>query len=69
MSEEKKIKSVIKSLLPDETIFYQIGKNGVTDIKWGFHNGDNALKPHIEVYKGEKLYCELYEFTEVEYFI
>jgi ribosomal protein L15 len=64
-----KIKSVW--LLKDgegREIYYEVGKNGVTEIRRNERNGEMARIDFYEIYKGDKLVSELHHYSEIKYF-
>jgi hypothetical protein len=67
---EGKIKSVILHFPMSEEmtwVRFEIGENGVTEIKEAQKNGEYALIKYYEIYKGENLCAEMHHFSVVEY--
>ena len=38
--------------------WYGVGTDGVTAIRWAEYPGDMAMKPSLQIFKGERLFVE-----------
>ena len=55
---EKKLRAVFVDSNNDGDEYYEVGKNDVTSIEWGWTNGDNAALQTIVVHKGNRMHSE-----------
>lgn len=70
MNEEKIIEYVSLEFIAcnDGTnISFELGKQGITAIKWDSKSGEMSLVPFIAIYKDDKLFSELHHFSYVRY--
>ena len=69
--ESKRIKCISLEFPAREDgmlIYFEVGKNEVTEIKEQFRNGEMALIKYYEIYKNGELKEELHQFTNIIYF-
>ncbi len=66
MRGERIIKKISLRLSGD-SVTYEVGKNGVTEIKPEIKNGEMALVQYYEIWKGDKLVADMHQFSLVEY--
>ena len=64
---DKKIKSVWLIISEGLEIYYEVGKNDVTEIREALKNGEMANILYYQVFKNDKLFCDMHNFTEVQY--
>jgi hypothetical protein len=66
---DKKIK-YIQKVIGDNSgdIYYEVGRNEITEIKEAYKSGHMANIIYYEIFKKGKHLIDLHEFTEVGYF-
>ena len=61
-----KINSIELSL-PQYYVSYVVGEDGVTEIKETTKHGEMALITYYQIWKGDKLFADLHQFTLIIY--
>jgi hypothetical protein len=73
MSKEKKeeavriVGAIVLNCGNGKREYYKVGKDGVTKIIPRLRNGEMAPITYYEIWKGDKLYCDMHRFDVVYY--